>query len=68
MSIYKSLIFPILSRFDPESIHYFAMDSLRFLYKLPGGKSLLKLLFLEEKYHRPVNALGLSFPNPVGLA
>ncbi|HLO45626.1 MAG TPA: quinone-dependent dihydroorotate dehydrogenase [Leadbetterella sp.] len=68
MSFYKSLVFPILSKFDPEQMHYFAMDSLRFVCKIPGVKNLLKsrLEVKSPNLHR--NFLGLDFKNPVGLA
>ena len=68
MSLYKNLVFPLLTKFDPERIHYFAMDCLSFACKVPGVKNLLKnnLEVKSARLHR--NFLGLDFKNPVGLA
>ncbi len=66
--MYKALIFPILSKFDPEKIHYFTMACLRFIYRFPGGKVLLKALFHVEDPRLVTSFAGLTFKNPVGLA
>jgi dihydroorotate dehydrogenase len=68
LSIYKTLIFPLLTKFDPERIHYFAMDCLRIACKVPGVKSLLKVNFEVKSESLKRNFLGLEFKNPVGLA
>lgn len=68
MSIYKNLIFPVLSQFDPERIHYFAMGSLRLICKVPGAKFLLKSFLEKKDKSLGVDFLGLHFKNPVGLA
>ncbi|MCD8539680.1 MAG: quinone-dependent dihydroorotate dehydrogenase [Leadbetterella sp.] len=66
--MYKTVIFPVLSRFDPEKIHYFTMGCLRFFYRFPGGKALLKALFRVEDSRLATTFAGLTFKNPVGLA
>lgn len=66
--MYKAVIFPILSRFDPEKVHYFTMGCLRFLYRFPGGKALLKALFELNDPLLLTSFAGLTFKNPVGLA
>ncbi|WP_367913722.1 quinone-dependent dihydroorotate dehydrogenase [Leadbetterella sp. DM7] len=66
--MYKTVIFPILSRFDPEKIHYFTMGCLRFIYRFPGGKALLKALFHVNDPRLVTSFAGLTFKNPVGLA
>jgi len=66
--LYKAVIFPILSRFDPEKIHYFTMGCLRFIYRFPGGKALLKALFHADDPRLVTSFAGLTFKNPVGLA
>lgn len=66
--MYKAVIFPILSRFDPEKIHYFTMGCLRFLYRFPGGKTLLKALFHVNDSRLTTTFAGLTFRNPLGLA
>lgn len=66
--MYKNLVFPILSQFDPEKIHYFTMDCLKFLYRFPGGKAALKALFQFEHPKLEREFSGIRFKNPVGLA
>jgi dihydroorotate dehydrogenase len=66
--VYKSLIFPILSKFDPEKIHYFAMDCLKLACKIPFVSGLLKANFEVKNEKLAVKAFGLHFKNPVGLA
>lgn len=68
MNLYKSLIFPVLSRIDPEKIHYVAMDVLRLVCKIPGGKSLISAIYNYENTHLEKEVLGIRFKNPVGLA
>ena len=68
LSIYKSLIFPLLTTFDPERIHYFAMNTLRFACKIPGVKALLRGSFEVKSPKLERNVMGLHFKNPVGLA
>lgn len=68
MSLYKKLVFPILSQFDPERIHYFAMGALAFICKIPGLKSVLRNTFEVKSPALHRNFLGLDFKNPVGLA
>lgn len=60
------LIRKILFAFDPEKVHYFSMNSLKFLCKMPGGKSLISSIFLPRT--NSVSFLGLTFKNRVGLA
>ena len=50
---------------SPENAHHFIMHSMRLLIKIPFVKNILKAIFYKE---RPVNFLGLRFPNIVGLA
>ncbi|MEY4703207.1 MAG: hypothetical protein RIR96_1104, partial [Bacteroidota bacterium] len=51
-------------QFDPEKIHYFSMNLLRFFCRSKVIRQILIFSFLR-KY--PVQALGLHFINPVGL-
>lgn len=64
--MYKSLIRPILFRFDPESIHHRVFGWIRNLHKIPGSGALIRNLYRTPE--RPVEAFGLRFRNPVGLA
>ncbi|MBK6976916.1 MAG: quinone-dependent dihydroorotate dehydrogenase [Cytophagaceae bacterium] len=68
MDLYKNLIFPVLSQFDPEKIHYFAMNSLRLLLKIPGTKYILKSSLDVSNPQLAKKVMGLSFKNPIGLA
>lgn len=68
MSLYKNLVFPLLTKFDPERIHYFAMDCLKLACSIPGVKKLLKKNLEVKSASLNRNFLGLDFKNPVGLA
>lgn len=65
--MYKTIIRPILFRFDPEKIHYFSFSCIRWMHRLGLGwvfRSLYQIR--DKKLEREV--FGLTFPNPVGLA
>ena len=66
--MYKSLIRPILFKFDPEKVHYFTFDALRFLFKIPGVSSLFKSSFQLDDPKLERTVFGITFKNPVGLA
>lgn len=62
--MYKSIIRPILFRFDPEEVHHFTFSMLKnfgFIAKLFLPKPLA-----DKRLEREV--FGLKFKNPVGLA
>ena len=62
--MYKSLIRPILFKFDPEEVHHFTFSMLKnfgFLTKLFLPKPIV-----DKRLEREV--FGLKFKNPVGLA
>lgn len=65
--MYQLFIKPILFKFDPEKVHYFIFDVLKFVYKLPGGKLILKLLYQYEHPKLEREVFGIKFKNPVGL-
>lgn len=52
--------------FDPEWVHYFSMNSLKFICKLPYGRAIVKFLF-EPKRNSPYSIFSLQFPNRIGL-
>ena len=61
MTVYRSLLRPILFRLPPETAHELALHSL----------SLLPSRFIAKRFSSPalkIERFGLSFPNPVGLA
>lgn len=66
--MYKSIIRPILFKFDPEEIHYFTFSALRFLNKIPGFPALFKSLYEVKDPRLETEVFGLKFKNPVGLA
>jgi len=62
--MYK-LLRNILFRFDAEKVHHFSMSVFGLLCNSPL-RGLLTWIFSPKKHH--VNAFGLNFKNPVGLA
>jgi len=66
--MYKSIIRPILFRFDPEKIHYFTFNVLKFIHKIPGVGSLLRSIYKVNHPSLQREVFGLKFDNPVGLA
>lgn len=61
-----ALIRKVLFLFDAESVHYFTMNSLKWMCRIPFVKSILKSIYSPD--NREVSAFGLRFKNPVGLA
>ncbi len=57
------LIRPLLFTLDPETAHHVTLDTLRVAHKL----GLLPLL-AKRPADNPRTVMGLTFPNPVGLA
>lgn len=68
MNLYKDFVFPKLTKYDPEEIHYKATDFLKFIHKIPFASSILKLLYTKTDKRLERRLFGLNFPNPVGLA
>lgn len=66
--MYRFIIRPVLFLFDPESVHHFIFKLLSIKGKIPGFKSLLRLMFDHQLPSLERNILGLRFKNPVGLA
>ncbi|MEH6656586.1 quinone-dependent dihydroorotate dehydrogenase [Leeuwenhoekiella marinoflava] len=65
--MYKSILRPLLFKFDPEGVHHFSFKSIRFFSKT-GILKVLKPAFevADKRLEREV--FGLKFKNPVGLA
>ncbi|MBU2871640.1 quinone-dependent dihydroorotate dehydrogenase [Colwellia sp. E2M01] len=53
----------VLFQFDPETIHELTIKSLK-----NTGKSPLNFFYKQQVQDKPVNVMGINFPNPVGLA
>ncbi len=58
----------LLFRIDPERVHSLTLQLLALAGALPPLRALLRALFSVETPRLHVQALGLDFPNPLGLA
>jgi dihydroorotate dehydrogenase len=59
------LLLRFLFLMDAEKAHYFTLNTLHLLLKIPGVYPVMRALFFISK---PVEFLGITFPNKVGLA
>lgn len=66
--MYRALIRPLLYLLPAETAHHVAFGCLRLLAAIPGMKTLLRAVFHTRNQATRVRALGLDFPNRVGLA
>ncbi|MEQ1582594.1 MAG: quinone-dependent dihydroorotate dehydrogenase, partial [Candidatus Nitrotoga sp.] len=57
------LIRPLLFSFSPETAHHITLDALQLAYRF----GLLPLI-VKHPVDNPQKVMGLTFPNPVGLA
>lgn len=69
MSVYKSIIRPILFVFNPEPIHNFTINYLAFANKIPFARSIVRRAYsLPDCSPLEKEVFGIKFPHPVGLA
>ncbi|MFZ6026410.1 MAG: quinone-dependent dihydroorotate dehydrogenase [Chloroflexota bacterium] len=61
-----TLFRPLLFRLDPEVAHWMTLQAIGLAGRLPPVRSMLTAFFRGPQH--PVQAFGLTFPNPVGLA
>ncbi|MFA7445127.1 MAG: quinone-dependent dihydroorotate dehydrogenase [Flavobacteriaceae bacterium] len=66
--MYKSIIRPILFKFDPEKVHHFTFSVLRIANKIPFVSSLIRSCYVVNDKRLEREVFGLKFKNPVGLA
>ncbi len=66
--MYRALIRPLLYLLPAETAHHLAFGCLRLLAVIPGALPLMRRLFHGRNELSRVHALGLDFPNPIGLA
>ena len=66
--VYRLLVRPLLYLLPAETAHRLAFGLLRIVMAIPGVRGVTRLLARPESEALRVEALGLSFPNPVGLA
>lgn len=58
---------PLLFRFDPEDMHQATLALISLVGKTPLVREMVSSMY-GARQARPVEAFGLRFPNPVGLA
>ena len=66
--MYKLLVRPLLFSFDPEWVHYFALNALKVINKIPLSGWLLRKIYSYEDSSLEKELFGIKFKNPVGLA
>ena len=68
MSLYRSIIRPILLKFDPEAVHHFTFKCFKLFQKSALIRSIVSAQFKVNDPRLERELFGLKFPNPVGLA
>lgn len=63
--MYK-LLRSVLFLFDPERVHYFSMNGLKLLCKIPGVKKIFASVF-KPRTNTAFSLFNIQFPNRVGL-
>ena len=54
--------------FDPETVHYFSMNGLKLLCKIPGIQKIIAYCYTPRKYNSIQSKIGnLQLKNSVGL-
>ena len=66
--MYKSIIRPILFKFNPELAHQITLKGLKIAGKIPFGRSIVRFIYKREHPALEREVFGIKFPNPVGLA
>ncbi|MBI3971700.1 MAG: quinone-dependent dihydroorotate dehydrogenase [Chloroflexi bacterium] len=68
MSLYQSFAWPVLSRLDPEDAHTLVVRLLAAAQRSPVVLRLLERAYAVRDPRLEVEAFGVRFPSPVGLA
>jgi len=66
--MYKSIIRPLLFKYDPEAVHYFTFSLIKRLSQIPGFGGVIQLIYEVKDARLEREVFGLKFKNPVGLA
>lgn len=66
--MYKYFVRPIFFAFDPEWVHYFTLNSLKLIFKVPFLKTIIKWIYQRQFPNLEKELFGIKFKNPVGLA
>jgi dihydroorotate dehydrogenase len=67
LSLYRSIVRPILFQLPPESVHEFALHSLSLALKSDTIRKIAERRFKREPLGK-LDRFGLEFRNPIGLA
>jgi|SRR5690606_3952017 len=67
MPLYQQLVFPLLRRFDPETVHDLTVAALALAQRNAAGRWLLQQI-RGPVPPQPVVVSGLRFPNVLGIA
>lgn len=65
--MYKSIVRPLLFRFEPEVVHKFVFNLLK-IAKKTGMQPVLQWMFNPNSLHLETIIFGITFPNKVGIA
>ena len=66
--MYKSIIRPILFKFNPELAHQITLKFLKIIGKIPLGRAIVRFIYKRDHPALAREVFGIKFPNPVGLA
>lgn len=66
--MYRSLIRPLMFRLDPEQAHDLTLQALWLAGAFPVITKLIERSYRAHSLPSAVDAFGISFPNPLGLA
>jgi dihydroorotate dehydrogenase len=66
--MYRYLIKPFMFLLDPEKAHHLTILLLKAALSLPGGRWIFDQLYSVKDPRLERKIMGLTFPNPVGLA
>lgn len=66
--MYKTLIRPVLFKFNPEVAHNLTLNGLKVLRRIPFARNIVRLIYKREHPNLEREVFGIKFPNPVGLA
>lgn len=66
--MYKRIIRPLLFLIPPETVHHIIVLIIKFIYRIPGFKTLLRKIYVYNDQQLNRELFGIHFTNPVGLA
>lgn len=66
--MYKIFIKPVFFLFDPEKVHYFTFDFLKFFLRAGFIRRMVAAMYTVRDPRLERKIAGITFPNPVGLA